>query len=135
MLKLGLLATFILALTFLHPLIHARPSANSMSGLHISGDKILNGTNQQVQMHGVNRQSFEYSCLYSTTNFEGPADQAEVNAMKSWNINTVRLVLNEDCWLGLHSLPVSGTARYQQDVANYVNLLTQNNLAVTINLH
>src|SRR5258708_1167241 len=110
-------------------------ASGSVSGLHISGDKILNGANEQVQMQGVNRSSFEYSCLSSTTNFDGPADQAEVNAMRSWNINTVRLVLNEDCYLGLHNLPLSGAAKYQQDVASYVNLLTQNNIAVIINLH
>lgn len=110
----------------------------SMSGLHVSGGKILNGANQVVQLHGVNRSSFEYMCTDNSSdgqNFEGPADQSEITAMKSWNINSVRLVLNEDCWLGLHGLPYSGVTKYREDVKRYVDLLTTNNISVIINLH
>ncbi|GEM_PF-2986200 len=113
-------------------------SAVNVGGLHISGNKILNSTGEAIQFHGINRSSFEYMCIDSTSggaNFDGAADQAEVNGMKSWNINSVRLVLNEDCWLGLHGLPTSGVAKYQQDVKNYVSLLTSNNISVIVNLH
>jgi hypothetical protein len=56
--------------------------------------------------------------------------------MKTWNIQAVRVVLNEDCWLGINGvLPVYGGIQYQNAVAAYVNLLTSNNLAVIINLH
>lgn len=109
-----------------------------MAGLHISGSTILNGNNQQVQMHGVNFSGFEYSCLDGATMNDGPVPPtlAEVNGMKAWNINTVRIPLNEDCWLGLHGIAaaVSGT-NYQNAVANFVNLLTTNNISVILNLH
>jgi endoglucanase len=108
-----------------------------MSGLHVSGDKILNDSNQQVQLHGVNFSSFEYGCLSGYFN-DGPEPptQVEVNGMKSWNINVVRVVLNEDCWLGLNGLPSGYTAAsYQQHVIAFVNLLTSNNVAVIVNLH
>jgi len=45
-------------------------------------------------MHGVNFSGFEYSCLDGAMN-DGPTppNVAEVNGMKSWNINSVRIPL------------------------------------------
>ncbi len=115
----------------------ASTGGSGMSGLHISGSSILNGSNQQMQMHGVNFSGFEYSCLTGDLN-DGPIPPniAEINGMKSWNVNSVRIPLNEDCWLGLHGIAatVSG-ANYQNAVAAFVNLLTTNNISVILNLH
>jgi len=65
-----------------------------------------------------------------------PPNISEVNGMKSWNINTIRIPLNEDCWLGLHGIAaaVSGS-NYQNAVASFVSLLTANNVSVILNLH
>eukprot|EP00026_Physarum_polycephalum_P012397 Phypoly_transcript_12699.p1 GENE.Phypoly_transcript_12699~~Phypoly_transcript_12699.p1 ORF type:complete len:277 (+),score=31.48 Phypoly_transcript_12699:222-1052(+) len=56
--------------------------------------------------------------------------------MKTWNINAVRIPLNEDCWLGINGLPssVSGEA-YQVAVSNFVNLFLANNVYVILDLH
>jgi endoglucanase len=106
-----------------------------MSGLHIVGNQIQNGAGTPVQLIGVNRSSAEYMCTSNSgTVFDGPADQGEVNAMKTWNIHAVRVVLNEDCWLGINGASPSGPA-YQDAVAAYVNLLTSNNIAAIVNLH
>jgi hypothetical protein len=107
-----------------------------MNNLHIVGNKIVNGSGQTILFHGVNRPSFEYSCIDGSEISEGPVNQSEVDTMKNWNINAVRVVLNEDCWLGIHDMAsaVSG-ANYQTAVTNYINLLTQNDIAVIINLH
>jgi endoglucanase len=75
-----------------------------MSGLHVVGGTIRNGAGQVVQLIGVNRSSAEYECMSNSGIFDGPADQSEVNAMKSWNIKAVRVVLNEDCWLGINGV-------------------------------
>jgi len=110
----------------------------SLSGLHVAGNQILSGTGRPVQLRGVNRSSGEYACIsgggYGI--FEGPVDQASVAVMQSWKINAVRVVLNEDCWLGQKGVNAaySGT-RYQDEVARYVNLLTSNNIAAIVNLH
>lgn len=113
------------------------PNPGSMDGLRVSGNRILNRSDQQVQMHGVNYSGFEYACLTGDMN-DGPIPPtiAQVNGMKSWNINSVRLPLNEDCWLGIHGIAgsVSG-ANYQKAVADFVDLLTRNNMSVIINLH
>jgi len=102
----------------------------------VSGKQILNGSGKPVLLHGVNRSSFEYMCISGGGISEGPVNQAEVDALKSWHINAVRVVLNEDCWLGLHGVnPAYSGVTYQTAVANYVALLTQNNIAVILNLH
>ena len=50
--------------------------------------------------------------------FDGPADQTGIDAMKAWNINAVRVPLNEDCWLGINGVPsaYAGTT-YQNAIA------------------
>lgn len=118
----------------------ARAASNSaITGLHVRGNQIVNISNQAVPLrHGVDRMGGEYSCISTgTSTFDGPVDQAAVNAMLSWNINIVRVPLNEDCWLGINGEPANGTtaAKYQQDVVNWVNLLNQNNIMVILDLH
>ena len=39
--------------------------------------------------------------------------------MLTWNINTVRLPLNEHCWLGINGSLVSGD-EYKASVVDYV---------------
>ncbi|MBI2338399.1 cellulase family glycosylhydrolase, partial [Candidatus Daviesbacteria bacterium] len=110
----------------------------SMKGLHVSGNKILNESNQIVRLLGVNRGT-SYPCIQGWGIFpRGEVDQASVQAMLNWKINTVRIPLNEDCWLGINQ----GTspneyfgANYRQAIIDYVNLLTQNNIATILDLH
>ena len=115
----------------------AATGGGKMSGLRVSGSSIMNGRGQQAQMHGVNYSGFEYSCLDGIMN-DGPVPPgiAQVNGMKSWNVNSVRLPLNEDCWLGIHGIPAANAgANYQKAVADFVNLLVANDISVIINLH
>src|SRR6266851_1800950 len=109
----------------------------AMSGLHVVGSQIQNGAGTPVQLIGVNRSSAEYMCTSNSgTVFDGPADQGEVSAMKTWNIHAVRVVLNEDCWLGINGVsPSVSGANYQNAIAANVNLLTSKNIATILNLH
>lgn len=147
----------------------------SLTGLHVAGNKILNINNEVVQLRvnsllflfyfilllvmqflivlifikGVNRPGTEYSCIQYNRIFDGPIDQASINAMKvfssplssslhyfyhftnflfqSWKINSVRVPINEDCWLGTGGVnpSVSGD-NYLTPVVNYVKSLTGN---------
>jgi aryl-phospho-beta-D-glucosidase BglC (GH1 family) len=55
--------------------------------------------------------------------------------MKSWNINTVRVPLNEDCWLGINmTSPQYGGPNYQAAVTRYVQDLNAAGLAVILSL-
>src|SRR5207249_3664448 len=66
----------------------------------------------------------------------GPLDQGSVDGIKSWHQNTLRLPLNEDCWLGINGVnPAYSGANYRQAIASYVSLLNQNGLYVILDLH
>ncbi|MFD0330426.1 glycoside hydrolase family 5 protein [Streptacidiphilus monticola] len=69
--------------------------------------------------------------------WDGPADQASVDAMKAWNIHAVRIPLNEECWLGTADVPAGGTsgAAYQKAVKDYADLLVANGINVILDLH
>lgn len=88
------------------------------------------------QLKGVNRSGAEYSCVKNLGIFEGPVDDVSVQNMKKWNINVVRIPLNEDCWLGIngHTARFVG-GNYRRAVINYVNLLRKNGLSVILDLH
>jgi endoglucanase len=106
----------------------------SFSGIRVQGNQFVNATGQTVVLRGANRMGFEYSCVQGQGLIGNtPLDLASVTAMKSWGINTVRLPLNEHCWLGVEGSPTGET--YRQGVQNYVNLLTANNVYVILSLH
>jgi len=113
----------------------------SLSGLHVVGNVLQNSSGQTVRLLGVNR-GLESGCIGAygqTPHFgDGPFDQASVNAMKSWGINTIRLNLNEDCWLGINE-PTNATAfmgtPYQSFVISYTHLLNASGIAVDLDLH
>ncbi len=113
-------------------------SSISISGLHVSGNRLLNNANQVVRTLGVNRSGSEYECeaAGNTKVFDGPSDAASVEAMTSWDINTVRVPLNEDCWLGINGYPAAqySATQYQQAIINYVHLLNANHLIAIVDL-
>ena len=96
----------------------------------------MNATGQPVVMHGVNRQGTEYMCAQGRAIFDGPSDQASIDAIKSWRANAVRVPLNEDCWLGINGVPPEyGGAAYRQAIADYVGLLEGSGLYAILDLH
>jgi len=53
--------------------------------------------------------------------------------MQNWDINTVRLPLNEFCWLGINGATFGGS-QYRTAIINYVNLLSTNNIYAILTL-
>ncbi|HET9896474.1 MAG TPA: cellulase family glycosylhydrolase [Streptosporangiaceae bacterium] len=104
--------------------------------LHVSGNKLLNASGQQVILRGVNRSGAEYSCVNGTGIFDGEMDQAAIDAMKSWGVNAVRMPLNEACWNGESyvSSQFSGT-NYQNAIKSEVSLMNASGLDVILDLH
>ncbi len=113
--------------------------AAAVTGLHVSNNQLLDSANRVFLPHGVNRAGGEYMCdaTSSTTVFDGPVDATAINALLSWDINIVRIPLNEDCWLGINGYPAAQytAAQYQQAVVNFVNLLNANNIVAILDLH
>src|SRR5690242_5970095 len=77
--------------------------------IHVAGNQLVDGSGHPVRLIGVNRASFEYTCV--TPDYDesvhngvsaGPVDAQAIDAMTTWHINVVRVPLNEDCWLGVN---------------------------------
>ena len=110
------------------------PPAATLS-IRVAGNKLVDGSGQIVRLLGVNRSGTQYACVFGGI-FDGPSDAASVRAMSSWNINTVRIPLNEGCWLGINGVdPSVSGEKYQNAIVNYVNLLHQYNLYAILDLH
>jgi len=87
----------------------------------------VHGNELSVTLHGVNRSSFEYSCVQSRTLYDGPIDAASIAAMAAWHVNVVRIPLNSSCWLTRPG--------YQRVVLGYVSRLHAAGMYVILDLH
>jgi endoglucanase len=118
----------------LAPAVHA--SVATALGLSVSGAQLVDTNGTPVTLRGVNRAGTEYACIQGWGIFSGPSDASSVAAMASWHINTVRVPLNEDCWLNINGVnPAYGGANYQTAIVNYVALLHQYGLYAILDLH
>jgi hypothetical protein len=114
----------------------ARHRGSGAFGLHVSGNQLLNNNNQPIRLLGVNYQGSEYSCIGGWGFWDGPHDLGSVQAMASWHINTVRIPLNEDGWLGINGVAAAYSgANYQQAIVDYVNLLNSQGMYAIVDLH
>jgi hypothetical protein len=130
----GLIAAFAsmgLAANFVNskPANAAPPPAPAPLSIQAAGNRLVNAAGGPVQLRGVNRDGSDYACVQGWGVSNRPLDDASVAAMACWHINTVRIPLNEDCWLGINGInPAFAGANYQQAIINYVNLLTRHGI-------
>ena len=120
-------------------------SAEALGGLslRVVGNQLVDSSAHAVRLLGVNRSGGEFKCIQGGSPgslgwgiFDGPTDLASVNAIASWHANTVRVPLNEDCWLGINGVnPSYGGATYQAAIQTYVNTIHQAGLYVILDLH
>jgi hypothetical protein len=88
--------------------------------LHVRGNRLVNASGRVTRLLGVNRSGGEYACVQGWGIWDGPADARSIAAMKTWRINSVRVPLNEDCWLGNGVGDTYGGAAYRAAVRAYV---------------
>ena len=114
----------------------------------VSGSRLIDQrTGELFIPRGVNWSSFEYACAQGwgmsaldTLGGGDPAD-TEAEAIAAWGANTVRLPLNQDCWLGTRGAPVSDqyvertAVGYRNDVRAFVEALNRQGLVVVLDLH
>src|SRR4051794_16567812 len=106
--------------------------------LHVVGNRLIdNRTGQAFVPRGVNWPSFEYACVQGNGYSENlDPDPAGAAVIASWHINSVRIPLNEECWLGVDGEPSDGTAEgYREAVADWVWTLYHAGIAVIPDLH
>lgn len=122
-----------------HPIaignVDARASHSAARALHVEGNKLV-AEGRVVRLVGVSHSGSEYVCVGGNGIFEGPADTSLAAAMATWRVDTVRVPLNEDCWLGINGVPerTSGAA-YQKAIADYVAMLRAHGMFVIVDLH
>ena len=108
----------------------------SAAGLSVRAHRLVDADGHDVILHGVNRMGSEYMCAQGRGIFDGPTDQASIDAMKSWGVNAVRLPLNEHCWLGINGvLPEYGGAAYRDAIVAYARAIVASGLYVIVDLH
>ena len=97
------------------------------------------GAGRRVQLRGINRAGAEYECLHQTGFFDSPtpsrADStAMVAEMLAWNIDVVRIPLNEGCWLGINAPAAYRGAVYRRAIEAEVKVLNEHHLFVILTL-
>ncbi len=91
---------------------------------------------ETVRLLGVDRPGTQYKCVQTAGQiFDGPSDDASIDAIQDWGATAVRVPLNEDCWLGINGVgsAVGGKA-YRDAIAAYVARLNENGLYVILDL-
>src|SRR5205809_4100614 len=114
------------------------PISAQAAGLsvRIVGNHFVDGSGRTVRILGVNRSGSEYACMANWAIFDGPSDTASIGAMASWNIDAVRVPLNEDCWLGINGAPAAlSGANYRNAIAGYVSRLHDAGMYAIVDLH
>jgi hypothetical protein len=117
-------------------------TAGATPNLRVRGNAFVDGPGRGnvVRLLGVDRSGLEYACIQGWGFFDSPHPMSidspsMIAAMKSWDIDAVRVPLNEDCWLGLQGKPALVGKPYRRIVQRYVHALNRAGLYVILDLH
>jgi len=105
-------------------------------GLSVSGHRLVDSAGTTIRLVGVNRPGTHYECVQTTDRiFDGPSDDASVQAIADWQVTAVRIPLNEDCWLGINGVaPAVSGAAYRDAIAAYVARLNSHGIVAILEL-
>jgi hypothetical protein len=102
----------------------------------VSGNTLIDTrTGATFVPHGVNWPSFEYACSQGWAYSQDDDTNAAAAAMQSWGINTVRVPLNQNCWLGSDPNDYMHDVGYRAAVAAWVSILNAHGMVVILDLH
>ncbi len=109
--------------------------STSTRGVRVVGNR-LEKDGAPLQIRGVNRSGTEYACVQGGVVFEGPSDDASIEAIASWGANAIRIPMNETCWLGINGVaPSASGAAYQDAILAYVRRIEAHGLTPILDLH
>lgn len=131
---LGTTALLGALLTLSHPAAGDVPATTPV--VEVEGARLVDEEGNSLQLRGVNRAGTEYACVQGFGIFDGPMDDEAIAAMVVWQVNAVRIPLNEDCWLGDSRLdPALSGSAYRQAIAGLVDRLADAGLIAVLDLH
>jgi hypothetical protein len=108
------------------------PVGPDLTGLHVAGNHLETTDGTTVVLRGVNRSGTEYQCVHGASVFDGAWGLPAVAAIASWKANTVRIPLNERCWLNDGG---TGNSEYVQSIKQFIGFLHQFHIAPIVELH
>lgn len=104
--------------------------------LRVSGNQLVDADGTTRRLLGVNRSGGEFMCVQGRGVFDGPVDDAAIKAIADWNANTVRIPLDEECWLGLSNIQAAyGGANYVNAVKDLVARVKAHGMTPMLELH
>jgi Cellulase (glycosyl hydrolase family 5) len=120
--------------------------------ISICGNKWINQAGAEVVLKGANTEGTQYDCAQSGAGYFDDSSVSvtgttvnattEINALKAWGVNVVRVNLNEECWLGINGVPSTTSAKqadgydaYADVMGNYVNDLNAAGIYTEVDLH
>ncbi|MER6567302.1 cellulose binding domain-containing protein [Streptomyces sp. NPDC001093] len=111
-------------------------SGGTAPALHVSGNRLVDADGKGHRLLGVNRSGGEFMCVQGHGIWDGPVDDAAIQAIADWKADAVRIPLNEECWLGLSNVkPEYGGARYIAAVKDLVARVEAHGLTPILDLH
>ncbi|KOV75048.1 MULTISPECIES: cellulose binding domain-containing protein [unclassified Streptomyces] len=112
------------------------PSGGTPPALRVSGNKLVDAYGTTRRLLGVNRSGGEFMCVQGYGIWDGPVDDAAVEAIADWKADAVRIPLNEECWLGLSNVkPEYGGANYIAAVRELVARVEAHGMTPVLELH
>ncbi|MFJ1968474.1 cellulase family glycosylhydrolase [Streptomyces sp. NPDC087903] len=112
------------------------PGDGTAPALRVSGNKLVDAGGRTRRLLGVNRSGGEFMCVQGYGIWDGPVDDAAVQAIADWHANTVRIPLNEECWLGLSNIkPEYAGANYINAVKDLVARVEAHGMTPIVELH
>ncbi|MGW7817864.1 cellulose binding domain-containing protein [Streptomyces puniciscabiei] len=111
-------------------------SGGPAPALHVSGNRLVDAAGQDHRVLGVNRSGGEFMCVQGHGIWDGPVDDAAIEAIADWKADAVRIPLNEECWLGLSNVkPEYAGANYVSAVKDLVARVEAHGLTPVLDLH
>ncbi len=104
--------------------------------LRVSGNRFVDQDGATRRLLGVNRSGAEFMCVQGHGIFDGPVDDAAIRAIADWKANTLRIPLNEECWLGLPNIdPAYAGAPYIDAIRQLVARAEAHGMTPVVELH
>jgi len=102
----------------------------------VDGNHLVDAAGERVRLLGVDFDGAEYMCIQNRGIFDGPSDDALVDAIAGWKVNAVRVALNEQCWLGTPSIDPRWQGQpYRDAIVAWVGRLRARGIYVILENH